>query len=390
MLRTVFKLIASIAGPDLAQPLRLLFGNTSSAGLRRIGRLRRTASAMLRADERPPLPVRLQIETTDQCNLKCRMCTREVIDGMNTMTMPLEQFEKVVDDIDPYYVTMNGLGEPMLDQSIFEKLAFLHEREITTAMPTNGTYLRRAKLDRLAENLPEMLTFSIDGAKKETFEYIRALGDFRQIIENYRRLLEKRECGQSRHGTQINVLCALQKANMHDYREMYSLMKGMKGVDAFDLVPVFDYDPDGSAFSHLVPDARDVQALHKELDQAIAESRDVAEADFYERWKSVSSVWLEHERDFQSKIHGNSCLIPWFSTYIDAKGRVYPCCYLTNTSHVMGNINEDSFGNIWEGERYRRFRHSLVNGRRDLTGCRTCARNDDRRIRQLNRLKFVL
>lgn len=386
----VFRILERFVGRGFSLPLRLLCGDSLFVFLRRIRRLRQTALGMLRADDKPPLPVRLQIETTDQCNLKCRMCTREVIDGMNTMTMPLQQFEDLVDEINPYYVTLNGLGEPLIDRTIFEKLAFLRRRGITTAMPTNGTYVRRSKLDRLAENLPDALTFSIDGAQQETFENVRVLGDFHQIIENYQQLLERREQGRSRQGTRIYVLCALQKANLHDYRDMYRLIKRMKGIDAFNLVPVFDYDPDGAAFSDLVPGSQDVRALHVELDQAILETADPGEAEFYRRWRAASSVWLEDDLGTQPRVYNNSCLIPWFSTYIDAKGRVYPCCYLTNTLHVMGNINDAPFQDIWKGGAYREFRHSLVTGRRNLPGCRTCPRNDDRRLQQLKRLKAVL
>ncbi|MGE0406766.1 MAG: radical SAM/SPASM domain-containing protein [Candidatus Korobacteraceae bacterium] len=338
----------------------------------------------------PPLPIRLQIETTDICNLKCRMCTREVIEGMNTKTIELDQFKKTIEEVSPYYVTLNGLGEPLLDKTIFEKLAFLHDQGIMTAMPTNGSYIRGEKLEHLARNLPDTLTFSIDGATRESFEYVRVRGDFNQIIANYHALLERWSEGNARPNTRIQVLCALQKANLGDFRQMYVLKKSMPEVHSFNLAPVFDYDTEGGTFRQLIPTREDVLKVHSEIDQAIRGTQDLDEQQFYSKWRSVSSVWLKERQSQEGTLHESACLVPWYSTYIDAKGQVYPCCYLLNSPHVMGNINEESFSQIWHGERYKKFRNSLVTGRKELTGCRTCPKNDDHRLRQLNLIRIAL
>ena len=92
---------------------------------------------MAHADPLPRLPIRLQIETTDICNMKCVMFTREVLDGMNTTTMSFEQFTNTVESIAPYYATFKGFGEP---------------------------------LDKLAASLPDMVTFSLDGATNTSYK----------------------------------------------------------------------------------------------------------------------------------------------------------------------------------------------------------------------------
>ncbi len=75
---------------------------------------------------------------------------------------------------------------------------------------------------------------------------------------------------------------------------------------------------------------------------------------------------------------------------MDAKGRVYPCCYLVNTDQVMGNINDASFGEIWHGEPYRRFRKQLLEGREQLDGCATCPRDDQALLEPLRRFRWLL
>jgi hypothetical protein len=57
---------------------------------------------------------------------------------------------------------------------------------------------------------------------------------------------------------------------------------------------------------------------------------------------------------------------------------------------VIENRNQQSFSEIWRGERYREFRRSLVHDRKNLAGCKTCSRNDDRRLEQLEHFKILL
>jgi radical SAM protein with 4Fe4S-binding SPASM domain len=372
----------------LAHWFSKLGGGSLVKSLTRLSRLRRTAGHMRTASVTPPLPVRLQIETTDICNFKCVMCTREIIDGMNTRSMSLGEFTKIVDEIDPYYVTMNGLGEPLIDKTLFEKLAYLHERNVMTSVPTNGTYIRREKLARLADNLPDILQMSIDGATKESFESVRKLSDFNAVIDNYRAICGLKADGKTRPGTSIRVLCAMQRANMYDFREMHRLFSGIRGADSFGAVPVFNYDAEGDAFAGLVPSVQEVEELHRQIDGAIAEAETEGERAFYRQWRAVSGSWLTPAGSNRVDPETNTrpCVIPWFNTYIDAKGRVFPCCYLSNSQHVMGNAYEQDFPAIWHGEKYQEFRRRLMTDRPHLSDCRTCPRNDEAVLRVIGKL----
>ena len=98
------------------------------------------------------------------------MCTREVLHGMNTTSMSFEQFTNTVESIAPYYAILNGIGEP---------------------------------LDKLAASLPDMVTFSLDGATKTSYEQIRVLGNFDQSLRNYQELLQLRLEGKTRPNTRV-------------------------------------------------------------------------------------------------------------------------------------------------------------------------------------------
>ena len=392
---TLFRIVDWLFDSALARALYLLTGGSFQQFWRRMGRLRAVAASVVHGGLWPPMPVRLQVETTDLCNLKCRMCAREVIDGMNSRHMGLEPFKKLINQTDPFYVTLNGLGEPLLDNTIFQKLELLHRRGVMTSMPTNGTYIRRGNIEKLVRNLPDVLHFSIDGATKESYEYVRVLGDFEEIVEHYRKLLDLRAHGKTRPGTKIAIQCVLQKANLQDYRDMYRLVQSMPELDSFDLVPIFTYGLEGGKFAYLIPSREEVTDLHRNLDQAIAAAPNEDERAFYRRWKEISGRWLKEAPEpavssNHQAVNSHSCMVPWFSSYVDAKGRVYPCCFLTNTEHVMGNIYGSSFADVWHGENYRKFRNNLRHDRKNLHGCATCPQNDDGRLAQLSKLRLVL
>jgi radical SAM protein with 4Fe4S-binding SPASM domain len=242
----------------------------------------------------------------------------------------------------------------------------------------------------LAAELPDILQLSIDGATQESFEAIRKQGDFEKIVENYRAICDLRADGRTRRGTVIRVLCALQRGNLHDYRAMYQLIGTLRGIDSFGLVPVSF----GNAQASQVPSADDVSALHRELDGAIAAAPSQDEKNFYAQWRSVSAVWLKDETGVSAKVKAEHapCAVPWISTYIDAKGRVYPCCFLTGTSHEMGRLAKDGsgFSGIWTGARYRAFRAKLLSSRPSLEGCRNCPRNDTKTLATVRKMGRLL
>ncbi len=320
------------------------------------------------------------------------MCTREILGELNTRSISLDEFVKLVDAIEPYYVTMNGLGEPLIDETVFEKLAYLRRKGISSSMPTNGTLLRQDKLDKLAMNLPDILQLSIDGATKETFEEIRKAGNFSDVLANFRAICQRRSEGNSRQGTTIGIECALQRRNLFEFREMYDLYLGLPGIDSFGLVPVFDFDPEGKAFAGIIPSVNEVCELHLRLDVAVQAATTPKERAFYENWRCISAGWLTKDDGCAVKPDENchACVVPWYNVYIDAKGRVYPCCFLIATEHVMGNVFDEPFHDVWTGDRYRGFRNRIRMDRPNLSGCRTCPRNDDPRIRHLERLSLFI
>jgi radical SAM protein with 4Fe4S-binding SPASM domain len=71
-----------------------------------------------------------------------------------------------------------------------------------------------------------------------------------------------------------------------------------------------------------------------------------------------------------------ACLRPWTTAYVTANGNCLPCCispFATTDydSLQMGNLFEQPFEEIWNGERYRAWRAALMSDAPPLA-CQGC------------------
>ncbi len=95
-----------------------------------------------RLDCFPALPVEYIVETTAKCNLYCPMCPRE------THLQPKEDMDDAVFEslvcqagATAEHMMLIGLGEPLLDPGIFDRIGFCERHGISTLISTNGTLL---------------------------------------------------------------------------------------------------------------------------------------------------------------------------------------------------------------------------------------------------------
>lgn len=69
------------------------------------------------------------------------------------------------------------------------------------------------------------------------------------------------------------------------------------------------------------------------------------------------------------------CHRPWQEVIIDSDGTVTPCCYWSaygNCNEAMGNTNESTVEEIWNGRAYRELRRHMAAGDLAAAGCAGC------------------
>ena len=374
-------------------------GSSPTALPRRLLKGAQVLLAMVRGDDTasPRMPLRLQIEITDRCNFDCIMCnrlTRPNVDFKLTNDIDAPTFTRLLDTIKPYYVTLNGLGEPALHRDIDKLLGACNARGIRTQLPSNMS-IPKVMLEKIAPNPPSVLTFSMHGATKGSFDAISVGGKYEVSTKLFEAFLARVD----RRRTDVRILCALQAKSLGEHREFYEHLAKWDMLEKFNLLPAMDLVPGQAEERRVLPTAAEVEAAIEAVDRDIAAcGDDERRAQFYRRWRDVVEALrppppppatADPTAGADVTYHTGPCLVPWYSTYITARGKVLPCCYLTDEQYVLGDIHEESFEQIWNGKRYREFRRALRDDRANLPGCRECPANDSARLRSYNPMSAI-
>lgn len=98
---------------------------------------------------------------------------------------------------------------------------------------------------------------------------------------------------------------------------------------------------------------------------------------------------MDFEYAKKKKIKNNFiCPLPFEFVEIHPTGDVYPCHYALGFNYIIGNIFEQSFDEIWNGEKAREFRRSILE--RDYTYCQPEQCGEPRWYDELHRFNMKM
>jgi radical SAM protein with 4Fe4S-binding SPASM domain len=185
----------------------------------------------LRGSERVSgLPVEYIVETTAKCNIYCPMCPRET-HKQPKEDMPDAVFQRLVQGAadTAEHMMLIGLGEPLLDRAIFDRVSYCEQHGISSLLSTNGTLLDEAASRRLLDTPLAHITLSFDGASKEAFEHYRKGANFEKVRDNFIRFCRmKQERGSA---MQIVVQMVRMPGNAHEVDDFRRFWSAVPGVD---------------------------------------------------------------------------------------------------------------------------------------------------------------
>ncbi|MFB3826134.1 MAG: radical SAM/SPASM domain-containing protein [Bryobacteraceae bacterium] len=271
------------------------------------------------------MPVEYIVETTAKCNLYCPMCPRE------TWPQPKEDmadtvFERLVREAGPTaeHMMLIGLGEPLLDPAIHRRIEFCHRHGISTLLSTNGTLLDARAAEKILSGPLEQITFSFDGARKQTFEFYRKGANFEKVRANF--IGFARLKAERRAKIQVVVQMVRMDGNAGEVEEFLRFWRGVPGVD---------------------------QVRIKE-DETNLMRPDAGHA---------PGAWR------------HPCHYLWRGPlYVKHSGDVYPCCqsYMLGGKPV-GNIAVQPLASMWNGPEMQRMRALHTSGRAgEIDICARC------------------
>lgn len=325
-------------------------------------RLWSAVSYIVKPDTSAP-PLHIQIDPIRRCTLKCIHCNRGLYPTGGEMS--IEVFRNIISQIPSLEsINITGLGEPFLHPRIGEMLGIAKEKKLFTYMNTNFT-LGKSIASKLVESRIDMVKISLDAAKTETYRKVRGTDDFPEIIRSIRLLADYKKA----RGTRLPIIRInnlLLSQNIHELQDMIRLAKEL-GVDQLLMKQVFVYDEKrrgdvlgGCSLKEIEERIREAEKIAKELG---------VKTNLGGLCQEMKKTLAINRGDARRT---NPCPLLWLSCNILYNGDVTPCCYLWGEEAVMGNVTRERFNDIWNGERYKRFRQQSKKGQYPYDECNRC------------------
>lgn len=281
-------------------------------------------------------PIELEIGLTNACNHRCIFCAVDYT-GYKPDRMDSALLIKNLEELAPKGVKSiiyAGEGEPLLHKDAPDIINRTKSLGIDTAMSTNGVLLT-PEVSRECLKALTWIRFSTAGIREETYQKIQRgrPGDLEKVMFHMEEAVKvKRE---QRLDTTLGVQLLLLPDNKDEIVEMGKELRKI-GVDYFTVKP-FSQHPQSQ---HIL------QVDYKEMLELEGAVKELQTDEFKVYFRAHSMKKLECKRCYKH------CWALPFMTYVDAKGNIWPCiAFMGKEELKYGNINENSFVEIWEGER---------------------------------------
>ena len=350
------------------------------------------------------MPTWINLTGTTVCNLKCFMCNQFLDPDSPNWIMKEEVYQKVVDELYPFAKTVqfSAFGEPLMTPGMEDKIDDLVRTNTKLEMVSNATLMMKESRfrEKLLKTL-ELVTFSIDGATRETYNSIRTGADFDEVLDNITRFAQARMALPAEQRPKMNFNYIMMKRTVAEGPRFVKLVKNLGG--------------DHIVFNHLV-------AFHPSLkDESLTEHKAFANEhmDATRQAAAELGVSIALPENFhldadpaapvdirpveQPAPHGDGpegdngangadgagdapagespvrkrkaskppvkCWFLWDRVYIGTEGEVVPCCVAG--MRFFGNMMESSFRDIWNGKTYQAYRENVFT-ERPINECANC------------------
>jgi radical SAM protein with 4Fe4S-binding SPASM domain len=268
-------------------------------------------------------------------------------------------------------ITFTG-GEALLKKGIDEILEKTG-RVYKITLASNGAFLKQ-HADLLVKTGVRALGISLDGPP-DIHERIRnQQGLFQKLQDGLQALIEAKRTKGSPFPS-ININAVILRENHRFLPQVVKIVKDL-GLDSCTF-QIFDPSlrrsgiaPDENLNDEESPLATveeiDTTSLRTCLNEIIEEGRKRQVSVTFSPPLSVDEMVSYYQRAFD--LGGWRCHFPWQTTRISPYGDFYPCL-----NYRIGNAREHSLRDLWNNERYIRFRRGLAK-KRIFSACIGCCK----------------
>lgn len=265
-----------------------------------------------------PKRLKVLVELTSKCNLRCGMCPLPVLRRpYEDMAWPLvEKAEREIHGLGLKLKWLHEMGEPLLYPRIDDAIRLFPEASIST----NGLVLTEEVGAKLLASPLKRLRISVDSIDPKIYPQLRTGGDFDRLVDMTKKFLEQ--------------------AKGHPIRIEIQKMRSRQTMD------------------ETVDDFRKLFELKKYKNAKVIE-------------RTCEAFDVNEETDLHGKFYGcvQGAFFNWIVIFAD--GRVTHCCYDAHGDQVMGDLRTQSLMEIIQGDKLAAMQEAFE--KRDFTNLPRCA-----------------
>mgnify|MGYP006289219517 CR=1 FL=1 len=343
-------------------------------------------------------PNSVAIKLTNACNLRCKMCgqPREGHKPGDAKYAPMEFFKESV-PVETYKNVLDELkkvrpnlylwgGEPFMYNELFELIQYAKQLKFTVQINTNGLYLRKYAKEIVESGLDDLIV-SIDGPE-EVHDQVRGLkGTYKLLKEGIYAIHDEKK----KQGMKYPIIRVRGTISPYNFEYIYSLTDITKdlGADALNFNWTwFTTKQTGKAYQKMMKQVFDTDAVSwipyetdVILDPEKERKYDGIKRELLKFQNNGTDIPISmspfikpeqvesyYENIYETFGH-DTCYSVYVKSYILPNGDVTPCPDFPD--YICGNITEQPFLEIWNGERYRHWRLELKK-RRLFPSCYRC------------------
>ncbi len=320
-------------------------------------------------------PINAEVGLAGACNHRCTFCTVDYM-GYQPKALTKEIVHNRFQEMSQKglkSVLFAGNGEPLLNKDVSDIINNTKSLNIDVALSTNGVLFTENLVQECMEAI-SWIRFSTSAGTEKTYNKIHRgqEGDLERVFSNiyFAADYKKRKNLKTVLGVQIVMI-------PENADEIVILAKKVKelGADQFS-VKSFGWQP----LSHSkLKEEFDRKTYYEHHEDIVRELKELDNESFRTVYRTNRMSKAKMGKCY------TECYAMPFHTNIDASGDVWPCCtFIGMLTRCFGNIYEQSFDEIWNGEQRKKVMQKLKD--MSLSECTPECRLDDMN-RYLHELK---
>ena len=335
-------------------------------------------------------PLEVILDTTERCNLKCKMCYFSAVDRLQFLPfdrqlssngmMPLETFSRVAADLFPRArkVALGCAAEPLVHPKFVDIVREAGSYDVPDLwFPTNLLPLTPAKAEAICEAGVNTVGVSMDGTSAETYEAIRVGGKFARLMRSLDLLNEVRRGT----GTGLRLIFVWMRTNRGDLADLprFAEEVGASELDVRFVAPTAHVSAEDELLDNEDPGALRAELAAAAEDAAARGLRLVSYPDFDDgeaiglrghlmRWRAGLYDRQRLRGRFRTAVAG--CAWPGHTVVVRPNGAVSPCIFWED--RPIGLYPETSLEEVERSPLLLEIVDGLKSGNPCGT-CRTCS-----------------